>query len=85
MSIPFRFVVRDGDPTRARVEIECTDPATQKKRWTCSFPCSTDRPLEEGHLWRWDGNTERPTVSPSIACQSPGCRLHFSLIAGEIK
>ena len=37
---------------------------------TCSIPLrpvpATGRPLNGGHSWEWDGNTDKPTLTPSI-------------------
>lgn len=44
-------------------------------------------------VWKWDGNLERPTLSPSINCiavdkagqPTGGCGWHGHIIAGEFK
>lgn len=32
----------------------------------------------------WDGNTESPTVTPSIGCESRGCTFHGFITAGKV-
>jgi hypothetical protein len=34
-------------------------------------------------VWWWDGNTEHPTITPSIDCRN-GCGRHFVMTKGEI-
>jgi hypothetical protein len=36
--------------------------------------------------WRWDGNWERPTITPSIGCDdlNTRCGQHMTISAGEI-
>jgi hypothetical protein len=35
--------------------------------------------------WCWDGNVERPTISPSIGCDAaPRCGRHDVITAGEL-
>ena len=49
-------------------------------------PCcarETYIPLQEpGPVWKWDGNKEKPTLSPSIQFVG-GCRWHGWLRGGE--
>lgn len=45
----------------------------------CKFSIWTGAP--SGAMWHWDGNVERPTVSPSINCHG-GCNRHFTLVSG---
>jgi hypothetical protein len=36
-------------------------------------------------VWHWDGNKEKPTITPSIGCDvKPRCGQHFSITNGEI-
>lgn len=37
-----------------------------------------------GIMWQWDGDFERPTIKPSIACQG-GCGRHFTITAGVVQ
>ena len=55
-------------------------------------PQFVDRPNPEGLcVWKWDGNMEAPTLSPSINClaekdgKPSGCGWHGHIIAGEMK
>lgn len=32
----------------------------------------------------WDGNTETPTVTPSINCEPRGCTFHGFVTAGKV-
>jgi hypothetical protein len=32
----------------------------------------------------WDGNTEAPTVTPSIGCEVRGCTFHGFITAGKV-
>lgn len=45
----------------------------------CRFPVWTCP--AEGTMWQWDGNIDRPTVSPSIDCRG-GCGQHFTVVEG---
>jgi hypothetical protein len=46
-----------------------------------------------GHTWRWDGDVDKPTLTPSINCLShgpkgekyAGCGWHAFLTKGEFK
>lgn len=33
----------------------------------------------------WNGDMERPTITPSIDCTSRGCKFHGHIIDGEVK
>ena len=58
-------------------------------RFKCPKSSSTSRcqvPIEpqtdgRGNSWKWDGNRERPTLSPSIHCTD--CGYHFFITEGE--
>lgn len=44
----------------------------------------TDGPADAAkNIWHWDGNTEEPTLSPSIGCDQR-CGWHGHIIKGEI-
>lgn len=36
----------------------------------CRCPVTTGRPPKKKVVWGWDGNTERPTLKPSIGVKS---------------
>jgi hypothetical protein len=42
--------------------------------------------IEGRNVWKWDGNREHPTISPSFLCDmlADGFRIHLFLIAGKI-
>jgi hypothetical protein len=37
----------------------------------------------QGSTWQWDGNVEKPTITPSVNCLG-GCGRHFSIINGAV-
>lgn len=48
-------------------------------------PAAVDRPSPEAHcVWAWDGNLERPTLTPSINCVG-GCGWHGHITNGVIR
>lgn len=53
------------------------------KKGSCGVPLAPSAPLPNGALWTWDGNTEAPTVSPSINCTG-GCGWHGYMKAGTL-
>lgn len=46
----------------------------------CSVPIGQQRD-GKGNTWTWDGNIERPTLSPSIDCGD--CKWHGHIQNGE--
>ena len=55
----------------------------------CGVAVATDpkrepRPfgLPQGKVWEWDGNSDKPTVKPSINCG--GCGWHGFITAGVL-
>lgn len=36
---------------------------------------------EDCYTWGWDGNLDRPTLTPSINCVPPGCGWHGHITA----
>lgn len=52
-------------------------------QFICSCGCGRffRLPLFKPHGWTWDGNRERPTITPSIR-QLNGCKWHGHLRAG---
>ena len=36
------------------------------------------------HCHGWDGNTEAPTITPSIDCAPRGCTFHGHVSAGKV-
>lgn len=45
------------------------------------------RPSSEQHAWAWDGNREKPTLSPSIHAnpEKGGCGWHGFLVRGRFQ
>lgn len=56
-------------------------------------PASVPRPAEDKcHVWGWDGNLEKPTLTPSINCiaekdgkPTGGCGWHGSITGGVMR
>jgi hypothetical protein len=67
---------RTDDPARGKLVVECKHTTEGE----CKF--SLWRGPAGGAMWHWDGNVEKPTISPSIDCKG-GCGRHFTVIAGE--
>lgn len=69
------------------------EPGRERRR--CYFPCPL-RPGRDCHVllkpwpilaptWDWDGNREKPTLSPSINCNGNGCcGWHGFIQAGQL-
>lgn len=53
-------------------------PAQDGGGSACSIPIGINKPAEEPS-WKWDGNIERPTLTPSVfqAPRSPESRHHW--------
>ena len=48
-------------------------------------PRQVPRPAEDKlNIWAWDGNLDRPTITPSIDC-SKGCGWHGFITEGVIR
>jgi uncharacterized protein DUF6527 len=65
--------------------------ACPRGRGECSVPLSPQK-TSKGHTWKWDGNRERPTLTPSINCLShdpqtgerfAGCGWHGHITGGR--
>jgi len=74
--IESRIRVVDTEAGRARLVLKCSQTSVGE----CQFPLWR-RPAE-GTMWQWDGNAEKPTITPSIDCKG-GCGRHFTMINGE--
>lgn len=50
----------------------------------CLFPLWRNQPTdnEGAKVWQWDGNSEAPTITPSIDCKGC-CGRHFTMNKGE--
>lgn len=65
-----------GEPGRAHLVLKCQrTPAGECRFGLWQKPAA-------GITWQWDGNMEKPTITPSIACNG-GCGRHFTMIVGE--
>lgn len=54
--------------------------------WHCFRIVLAGEPPAPKPFWTWDGNVERPTLTPSIACGQPrGSAWHGYLTAGMIR
>jgi hypothetical protein len=52
----------------------------------CGVPLKPSPPNLKGCVWSWDGNRERPTVTPSINCNGKaGCGWHGHVNEGVVK
>lgn len=61
------------EPGRANLDIGCAK--------LCRFPLWTRQADDTGpKTWHWDGNVERPTITPSIDCTV--CKRHFVVTEG---
>jgi len=69
-----------GTPGRAIFRIHCARADGSPK--SCNFPLSFN-PQEQHGLWSWNGNYDKPTISPSIVCEA-GCGRHFVVNEGNI-
>ena len=56
----------------------------EKPTGPSGLPLNTTREIAGRHTWRWDGNVERPTLTPSIACGPDDARTwHGHLTSGR--
>ena len=74
--IKFVVVRRTDLPQYARLHVECK----LGREGICKVSLG---PVAIGpnQVWQWDGNVERPTISPSINCHG-GCGRHYTVING---
>lgn len=48
-------------------------------------PFKIDTPQENGAMWTWDGNFDRPTFDPSLLCNKGSeIQCHLHVIDGKI-
>jgi len=36
------------------------------------------------NIWKWDGNRNNPTITPSFLCEDRGVRVHITISNGQI-
>lgn len=82
----FRFKDDSGesnlDPKQIKViEFWCPRTGTYCGTISVGYP---DKPNDCKNTWKWDGNYEKPTLTPSINCIS-GCGWHGFLTKGVFK
>jgi hypothetical protein len=77
-TIKFRVVERDAGRAFLYLACEhgCNHGGGQRE---CAFGLWTSPARNK--TWQWDGNVERPTITPSIDCQG-GCGRHFTMVNG---
>lgn len=54
----------------------------QPPRGTCQIALRPEQKNAVGASWRWDGNREAPTITPSINCEKI-CGWHGYITAGK--
>jgi hypothetical protein len=67
---------------KATLYIECEHGGVDHGRGVRECARSLWQQPASGCMWQWDGNVERPFITPSINCQG-GCGRHFTMKAGE--
>lgn len=72
----FTFYWEEGKPK----EIIFKNPACRMDK--CHIRIRNGPP-EAPHTWGWDGNMDKPTITPSIGCDRI-CGWHGHIINGEI-
>ena len=70
------------------IELRELDGKVQGIAFRCPCGCGHESWLpvarEDGpHAWTWDGNTEAPTLTPSVLQSGLPCKWHGYLTAGE--
>ena len=66
--------------------VSTTGHDDQGKEVTHRNPAPGEVVPAQRHYWEWDGNEEKPTLSPSIACGMPkGCDWHGYMKAGRLE
>jgi hypothetical protein len=81
--LQFRVVRGHGD--RGALILECERGCDHGRPGVteCRFAL-WQRPALDNNgakIWQWDGNTDKPTISPSIDCKG-GCGRHFTMKQG---
>lgn len=74
------------DPDKAFVRLKCqpytTKDGVKKTDGVCEFRLERSAPHSDaaGLVWNWDGDVQKPTITPSIQCQA--CGLHVVITGG---
>lgn len=82
MAEPFNWRIQPRDHGKARLLIEC-DKGNNHGRAVRECARSLWQQPASGCMWQWDGNTEQPTITPSIDCKG-GCGRHFTMTKGAV-
>lgn len=85
MEQPARLGYQDIAPACAVYEVTRDDGSTFEMRQPCAvgpgYYTAARQPV-----WGWNGDMERPTLTPSFLCQlENGTRLHWFLTGGRIQ
>jgi hypothetical protein len=57
-------------------------------RQKCCIPLTTGPAVHSGDMkrWHWDGNVEKPTITPSVNCNGQGgCGWHVTITNGVVQ
>ena len=77
----FNYQPRTDDANKAELYFKNPN-CSKRKGQVCTILICLGAPQEPFH--GWDGNLEKPTVTPSIGCESRGCVFHGHIIKGLI-
>lgn len=61
------------------IEFRCPNGKNRQCQIPITLGPKVDTPVR---MWHWDGNTEAPTITPSIGCDHR-CGWHGNIINGE--
>lgn len=91
---PGDFIFRDEEIDPGSTPPKWLHFACPRGQGSCNVPLFPNA-TSKGHSWKWDGNREAPTLTPSINClahnpKNPkekyaGCGWHGWITAGDIK
>jgi hypothetical protein len=62
------FIFSDETAEPKWLEFKCQRSTPLATRTHCRIPLMPHQKLANGASWVWDGNRERPTITPSINC-----------------
>ncbi len=61
-----------------------TDSPGYDSQWYVQIALRPHHKNAVGASWQWDGNREKPTITPSINCEKV-CGWHGFIVGGEFK
>lgn len=70
------------DPDRPGVSVECSPEEAAVICYLCPCGSAHEVPVRGGGAWKWNRDTERPTLHPSIKAEARGegyCCHHWLL------